>query len=235
MKPSATLKLGTAFGIDVLLHWSFFLLPLLVGWFAWVNGHSISQTAVWTVLLIVVLGSVLLHELGHALTAKKLGIPIIDIVLTPICGLARLERSPAGPWEEVRVAVAGPMVNLVVAMVLGLILWSQQGAFSFDPAVISSSIVLTLFWINLCLFAINLLPIFPMDGGRILRALLALVLDNAKATTLAARLGQLLSISVIILGFYARFYPLVVVGAVLILMAEQEIRQHFLYPSKPCG
>lgn len=233
MKPSATIKLGSAFGIDVLLHWSFFLFPLLIGWLAWVSGHSISQTAVWTVLLIVVLGSVLLHELGHALTAKKLGIPIIDIVLTPICGLARLERSPAGPWDEVRVAIAGPLVNLLVAMILGLVLGWQQVTFSLDPTVITSSIVLTLFWINLSLCVINLLPIFPMDGGRILRAVLSMALDNAKATTLAARLGQLLSICVVFLGLYSGFYPFVVVGTALMLMAEQELRQHFLYPSKP--
>lgn len=230
MKPSATIKLGTAFGIDVLLHWSFFLLPLLLGWFAWANGHSISQTAVWAVLLVVVLGSVLLHELGHALMARKLGIPIIDIVLTPICGLARLERSPASPWDEVRVALAGPLGNLLIAIALGAVLWFRKVAFTWDPGVIGGSILLTLFWINLCLCVINLLPIFPMDGGRIFRALLAMVTNNAKATALAARLGQLLSVLVIGWGICVGFYPFIVVGSALILLAEQEMRQHFLYP-----
>ncbi len=232
MKPSATIKLGTAFGIDILLHWSFFFLPLLVGWFAWYHGQPLSTTAVWMVLLVVVLFSVLLHELGHALTAEKLGIPIIDIMLTPICGLARLERAPARPWDEVLVALAGPLANLGAASLLAILIWIRGESFSIDPKMINDSLWLTLLWINLCLFAINLLPIFPMDGGRILRAFLAMAMDNSRATKVAARLGQIMSVLAIAAGVYWQIVALVVIGIFLIATAEQEIRQHFLYPGK---
>ncbi|MCP4082366.1 MAG: hypothetical protein GY743_19205 [Planctomycetaceae bacterium] len=232
MKPSATIKLGTAFGIDILLHWSFFILPLLIGWLSWYHGQALSTTAVWMVLLVVVLFSVLLHELGHALTAEKLGIPIIDIMLTPICGLARLERAPARPWDEVMVALAGPLANLAAASLLGLLMWIRGEAFSIDPRAINASLWLTLLWINLSLFAINLLPIFPMDGGRILRAFLAMGMDSTRATQVAARLGQIMSILAIAAGIYWHIVALVIIGIFLIATAEQEIRQHFLYPRK---
>ena len=102
---TANLKLGRAFGIDVLLHWSFFLLPLLVIWLSWSQGDPVYVTAIRMVFLIVILASVLFHEFGHALVAGYFGIPTQDILLTPICGLARLRRAPDSPSQEIMVAL----------------------------------------------------------------------------------------------------------------------------------
>lgn len=232
MKPTASIKLGTAFSIDILLHWSFFLLPLIVVWFSVEQGDSISQTALWMVFLIIILSSVLIHELGHALAAKRLGIPILDIMLTPICGLARLERAPERPRDEVVVALAGPVANCLVAVIPGLLVWFNGVTFSVHPDQVRASLLLTIFWINASLFLLNLLPIFPMDGGRILRAIMAMCLDSEKATFLAARLGQALSVVICIAGAIWNVWPLVIIGVFLLFTAEQEIRLHRFYPDE---
>jgi len=232
MKPIANIKLGTAFGIDVLLHWSFFVLPVVVIWFSASQGDSVWQTAVWLILLVVILASVLIHELGHALAARRLGIPIDDIMLTPICGLARLERAPDTPKDEIIVAMAGPLANGLVVLILGFIVLATHANFPFDPDEIRASLLLTLLWVNGALFLLNLLPIFPMDGGRVLRALLALSFSDFRATRIAARLGQALSILAALSGLYWRFQPLVIIGIFLLLTAEQEIRLQRLCPDE---
>ena len=232
MKPSAALKLGTAFRIDVLLHWSFFLLPLMVVWMSRSQGDPISQTAVWMVLLVMILACVLIHEFGHALAARALGIPIIDIMLTPVCGLARLQHAPNRPRDEILVSLAGPVANLICAALLALLIWLRGVSFSVHPELIRGNLLLAIFWINAALFALNLLPIFPMDGGRILRAFLATVTDSGNATLLAARLGQVFSVGTLLAGVYWQVFPLVLIGIFLLITAEQEVRQLALDPQR---
>ncbi len=232
MKLGPNLTLGKAFGIDILLHWSFFLLPLLVILLSVTQGDSLGVTGLWVVLLLVILASVLWHEMGHALVARRLGIPILDIMLTPICGLARLARAPDSPRDEVLVALAGPLANGVLAALCGLLIWATGREFATEPDAFPGDLLLTLFWIQTALFALNLLPIFPMDGGRVLRAILAMRLNGSRATELAARLGQTVSLVAAILGLVYRFYPLTIIAVFLMLTAEQEIRQHRLYPDK---
>ena len=224
MKHSATLRLGKAFGIDVLLHWSFFLLPLIIVWLSMAQGESISVSAIWVVLLIIILASVLLHELGHGLAAKKLGIPILDIMLTPICGLARLERPPDTPRDEVLVSLAGPLANAVAAAILGVIALATGHSLVIDEQVIRSSLLLTTFWVNVSLCVLNLLPVFPMDGGRILRAAMAMKMEPKTATLAAARLGQFVALLAIGLGIVTKFYALCLIGAFLIWTAQGELR-----------
>ena len=181
-------------------------------------------------MLILILASVLLHELGHALAARKLGIPILDIMLTPICGLARLKRAPDRPRDELLVAFAGPLTNGLIALVFAVFLWVNGVEFSMRAEDIHGNLLLTIFWINTSLFVLNLLPVFPMDGGRVLRALLSMFVDKGKATLVSARLGQLLSLVACITGVVTGVFPLIIIGIFLLVMAEQEIRLHRMSP-----
>ncbi|MGI9518316.1 MAG: site-2 protease family protein [Pirellulaceae bacterium] len=232
MKFGPNLQLGKAFGIDILLHWSFFLLPLLVILLSVTQGDSWQVTGLWIVLMLVILASVLWHELGHALAARRLGIPIVDIMITPICGLARLAHAPDSPRDEVLVALAGPMANGILAVLFGLIVWSTGRDFATEPATFRGDLLLTLLWIQVALCVLNLLPIFPMDGGRVLRAVLAMRMNGSRATEIAARMGQVVSLVAAIVGLVYKFYPLTIIAIFLMLTAEQELRQHRLYPDE---
>jgi Zn-dependent protease/CBS domain-containing protein len=188
-------KIGRILGMNVYMHATFLLLVAFVLYAYWRNGHSL-MTALWglTFVLVVFL-CIVLHELGHALTARKYGVRTRDIILLPIGGVARLERMPEKPSEELAVAVAGPAVNVAIAAVLGGFLfaagvplawraiWQMQGGFLEQ-----------LMSVNLLLVGFNLLPAFPMDGGRVLRALLATRMEYTHATQVAARVGQAMAL-----------------------------------------
>lgn len=183
-------RIGRWLGIDVYVHATFLLLLGFVG----VTG-AFGPGGPWgTVLalgfLLAVFGCVLLHEYGHALAARRFGIPTRDITLLPIGGVARLERIPDRPIQELWVALAGPAVNVGIVVVLAMIR-PVVAAVGDGPGVLSALVLLErLLWVNAGLVAFNLLPAFPMDGGRVLRALLALRLRYDRATRWAATLGQ---------------------------------------------
>lgn len=184
-------KIGRFAGIDVYMHVTFLL---LVAFFAW-SAYARSGTAVGAlegVLYILALfGSVVLHEFGHALTARRFNIPTRDITLYPIGGVARLERMPDKPIEELWVALAGPAVNVVIAVILFLWLSLTGGLVPLTQMnLLSGPLLPRLLYANVSLVLFNLLPAFPMDGGRVLRALLALRIDYVRATQIAALLGQ---------------------------------------------
>jgi Zn-dependent protease len=187
-------QVGKLFGIRVCVHWSCLLLPLLA------LGGSLSDSS-WTRALIsaalvpVLFGCVLLHEFGHCLTARAYGIRTRDITLYPIGGVARLEGLGRRPVEEIFIALAGPAVNVAIAFILTLValpfgLGLVPGALEEDtPGNLAGSILLTLWGANLLLAFFNLIPAFPMDGGRVLRALLQLRLGRLRATEVAAWVG----------------------------------------------
>src|SRR5947209_2165421 len=198
-----SLKLGQIKGIKIYMHWTFLI---LVGWIFMVylgQGQGIALALRGVGFILTVFGCVVLHELGHAVTAQRYHIRTRDITLLPIGGVARLERMPREPRQELWVALAGPAVNVIIAAVLGAILW-LKGAFASVATIwrVSGSFLNQLMYVNLFLVAFNLIPAFPMDGGRVLRALLATRLDYARATEIAARVGQGLAIVFGFLGFF---------------------------------
>jgi Zn-dependent protease/CBS domain-containing protein len=174
-------------GIQLRIHVTFLLLIawLAFGYYAQ-GGSAVALSRVIFVLLLFL--CVVLHEFGHAFAAKAFGINTPDITLLPIGGVARLERMPEEPLQELVIAVAGPMVNVVIA--LGLFVAGGSQVF-FNPSTIEGgSLVAQLMTINILLLLFNLLPAFPMDGGRVLRALLATRMTYARATQVAALIGQ---------------------------------------------
>lgn len=194
-------------GIDISVHFTFLLLIL----FLLLTNHLD-----FTFLVLLVFGCVLLHELGHALMARQFGVQTRGIVLLPIGGLAQLERIPTNPWEELAIALAGPAVNVVLGIAfLATAIWIHGVGGLFSPEVGENPLLVQLMGVNVTLFIFNLIPAFPMDGGRVLRALLALKLDYVRATRLAARTGQWLAI---LFGLGVLFFPQTL-NPILILIA----------------
>ncbi len=203
-----SLRLGRFLGIDVFLHFTFLLFVAYIVW---------ASQGVGTVLFILsAFGCVLLHEYGHALMARRYGIPTHDITLLPIGGVARLERMPSDPRQELMVAVAGPAVNVVLAAVLVLVCLAAKIPFSHivdDATHMRGHLLVLLLWFNLVMIGFNMLPAFPMDGGRVLRALLAMRMDYARATRWAAVAGRTMAL---LFAGYAIFYtgnPMLIVIA----------------------
>ena len=187
-----SLKLGSFAGIRVYLHWTF---VLLLGWILFSHlgqGHDWAEAWLGVGFIIALFGCVLLHEFGHALTAKHYGIRTRDITLLPIGGIARLERLPENPRHELLVTLAGPAVNVVIAAVL----WVAIGLFIPgipNPEMMEEMripLLVRLFTVNVWLVLFNMIPAFPMDGGRVLRAVLAMRMNYARATQVAASIGQ---------------------------------------------
>lgn len=184
-------KIGEWAGIRVNLHITFLL---LIG-FLLISGLALGTDTPAVLgnigFILALFGCVLLHEFGHALAARRYGISTKDITLLPIGGLARLERMPADPKQELVVALAGPLVNVVIAALLLPVVTLTDVSF-----------VERLFSANLALVAFNLIPAFPMDGGRVLRAGLAMKMDYARATRTAATIGQGFAVLFGIVGFF---------------------------------
>jgi len=273
----SSLKLFTWFGIPVHLHWSFGLIFL----YAFYIGNE--QGAGWIGILwimglfIALFGCVLLHEFGHSLTAKRYGVNTQDIILTPIGGIARLERMPEKPIQEFFVAIMGPMVNVVIALILliaGRILFSgadwafftatiadyfsgilgffkdmgqlltgnlslldfgdnfMRGWSSSDASDVATDAELNvgglllfmpvLLSVNLWLVVFNMIPAFPMDGGRVFRALLAMRLGRVDATRWASRLGQFIALIFVLFGLAKGGLTLVLIGFFVFSMARTE-------------
>lgn len=177
-------------GIQLAIHWSFFVLLALVGYEAWREAGWLELA--WTVgTLLAFFGCVVLHELGHSFTAMHYGIGVRRILLMPIGGMAEFEEIPRQPARELLITLAGPAVNFVIA---GL-LWAAIGfGGGFDYRANATGLAQALIHANLFMGTLNLLPIFPMDGGRILRASLAWRMPYLRATFVASRIGKVLAI-----------------------------------------
>jgi len=184
-------KLGEFAGIGVYMHATFLLIIVWIALVHWAQGQSLAMVLSGVAFILALFGCVVLHEFGHALTARKYGIRTRDITLLPIGGVARLERMPDDPWQELWVALAGPAVNVVIAAVLYAGLLLSAGLEPLDRlSMTGGSFVERLMLINVFLVAFNMLPAFPMDGGRVLRSLLAMRMEYTHATHIAAGIGQ---------------------------------------------
>ncbi len=212
-------KIGRILGIDIYIHATF---VLLLGWVAFSHiAGGVGAMSRGLALVVAVFGIVVLHELGHALVAKRFGVRTRDITLLPIGGVARLERMPEKPIEELLVAAAGPAVNVVLALLLWAVL--EITGTSTSPTgigVVGGSFLTKLMWVNVSLAAFNLLPAFPMDGGRVVRAGLALRMDYVRATEIAARLGQGMALLFGVLGLF--FSPMLLFIALFVWMGAQQ-------------
>ncbi|MFG1360269.1 site-2 protease family protein [Xanthobacter pseudotagetidis] len=195
-----------------------FLLFLVWIWAAYyrMGGSSAAWEGVIFVALLFL--CVLLHELGHVVAARHYGVKTPDITLWPFGGIANLERIPEKPSEELVVALAGPAVNVVIAAVLLLVLGGSLNVDDLakieDPG---TSLIAKLAGANIFLVVFNLIPAFPMDGGRVLRAVLAMNVGFARATSLAASIGQGLAIALGLLGIFGN--PMLIVIAVFVFLA----------------
>ena len=224
---AATMKWSFRFariaGIDIAVHATF---ALLLGWIAlsiWRSTHSSAAVLQGMVFVMALFVCVVLHELGHALTARRFGVRTRSITLLPIGGVAAMERMPDQPRQEILVALAGPMVNVLIALVLGAWIRLHNVAppeIDADTVLLFSSpaaFVYSLLSINVMLAVFNLLPAFPMDGGRVLRAALAIKMEHHLATLRAARIGQSMAVVLFFLGIL--YSPVMMLIAVFIWFA----------------
>jgi Zn-dependent protease/CBS domain-containing protein len=186
-----SVRIGKAFGIPVYMHLTFLLLLAWVGWSQWAQSKSIDAALMGILFILALFACVLLHEFGHALMARRYGITTRDVTLLPIGGVARLERMPDDPKQELWVALAGPAVNVVIAVVLFFALKSAGLLESLEEmSVTGGSFLGRLLLVNVSLVLFNLIPAFPMDGGRVLRSFLAMRMEYTRATHVAAVVGQ---------------------------------------------
>jgi Zn-dependent protease len=208
-------NLGKIFGIDLKVHATFVLLLIWIAISTSIAGGDFVAIGTEILLILALFMCVVLHELGHALMARRFGIPTQDITLLPIGGVARLDKMPEKPTEELLVAIAGPAVNLVIGAVLFIgLLISGSFAQGIDLTVVSNNFWLQLMVVNFTLVAFNLIPAFPMDGGRVVRALLALKMSPVKATRLAANIGRGIAVAMGIAGFF--FNPWLILTAIFV-------------------
>jgi Zn-dependent protease len=217
-----SLKLGKFFGIDTYIHNTFWLLPLVVLFNNLDSG--LDGIAFQLMFVFGVFFCVALHEVGHALAARAYGIGTRDITLYPLGGVASLERIPEKPWREVAVALAGPAVNVVIALGLLLVitLTNLQLSLSFSQYGPETFIV-QMFIANVFLCAFNLIPAFPMDGGRVLRALLASQMDRLRATDIAVKVGAVVAGVFLVAGVMFGMYTLIFIAVMVWLLGQAEL------------
>ena len=221
-------QIARLFGIPVKLHWTFGLMLVYVYFLASSDGGSVA----WYFLFFAALFfCVVLHEFGHALTARRFGVATEDIILSPIGGIARLQRLPEKPIQEFWVALAGPAVNVVIAVLIGPWLLGYSLTDVLDPVepVAGFNINGSTFWayvflLNVMLVVFNLLPAFPMDRGRVLRALLATRMGRVRATQIASYIGKGMAVLFVGYGVFYGGFTTALIGLFVYFMANQEYR-----------
>jgi Zn-dependent protease/CBS domain-containing protein len=217
LRPRWAWRLGRVAGISIYLHATFLLLLVWIAMSYLGAGQGAATAGLGLLLVASVFAAIVVHELGHALVARRFGIVTRDIMLYPIGGMARLERMPERPGQELLVAIVGPLINGAIALAIYLGLRLSGAGAGDNPLSIGGSFAVQLMWINLSLGAFNLLPAFPMDGGRILRALLAFRMDRPRATVVAARIGRGIAVAMGVAGLL--WNPMLAVIAVFVWLA----------------
>jgi len=237
---NSALRIATFFNIPVRVHWSFLLIFVYVLYTGSNQGWDIANMT-WSLIFVLALfGCVVLHEFGHALTARRFGVETRDIILSPIGGVARLNKLPEKPLQEFLVAIAGPLVNVAIALFLAPYLLTMSGESrqmlfkvlldpdgNYFPVGLSQLdyFLAGLILLNVMLALFNMIPAFPMDGGRVLRALLSIRLERHRATQIAAYIGQGLAVLFIGYGLFVEsniFYLLI--GGFVFMAAAGEYR-----------
>ena len=263
-----SISAGRIFGVELRIHWTFFLLPLFV-WYTEYASHGTANEARDLALVGIIFASVLAHELGHALVARRTGMRAKSIILLPIGGITQLDESqsvqgsladpqavdsvghesPAddsaavdsrildaarklrapklAPWKrDIRIAMAGPLANLLVALVSAGVILVVAPHIDLQtwPFMQSRNLPRSLVWVNLYLAAFNLLPAYPMDGGRVLRALFSRRMDPVQATRRAVSIGQAFATLFILVGMLLPNYWLTLVGLFLFIASQMEER-----------
>lgn len=216
----SSLKVASIFGIEVRIHVTFLLFLVWI-WFSYYQVGGVTGAVQGVLFILALFFCVLLHEFGHAFAARAFGIQTPDITLLPIGGVARLNRIPDKPWQELIVAIAGPLVNVFIAAVLILVVRKSaaldQLEYLESPRI---ELLAKLASINVMLVLFNLIPAFPMDGGRVLRALLAMAMPYARATQIAAWIGQGLAVVFGIFGIFGN--PMLIFIAFFIFAGAQQ-------------
>jgi Zn-dependent protease len=204
-------KIARIAGIDIQVHATFFLLVAWFGYLYWKNVGTITAAIEGMTYILALFTCVVMHEYGHALTARRYGIVTRHITLLPIGGVATMEKLPEDPIQEIKVALAGPLVNVVIAILLWF--WLQLNNIEVTEEQLITTggpFAFRLMVVNIFLVVFNLIPAFPMDGGRVLRAALALKMPHHKATAKAAEIGKNFAVLFAILGlFYNPFLLLI--------------------------
>lgn len=223
-------RIARVAGIDINLH-ATFILVVLMGASQW-GGFGVTGMLFGAFMSLLVFASVTLHELGHSLVAKAFGIPVRDITLTPLGGIAQLGARPKTPGQEFLIALAGPAVNVVLVLVLGALALWQFGAESLHttlrlahvehPTAETAWVMLVMANVGLALF--NLVPALPMDGGRVLRAVLAWFVGLERATQWAAMLGRTLAVLFVIGGLWTGNVTLAFIGVFVFVAAGLEVK-----------
>ncbi|TGV04342.1 site-2 protease family protein [Flavivirga rizhaonensis] len=232
----ANLNLGSVSGIKIIVHWTFFFLIAWIVFSELKHGGTTHSILFNIALVLAAFTCVVLHELGHALTAKRFGIETKKITLLPIGGMASLERIPESPKQELLVTIAGPLVNIIIAIFLYFIVPVNEfmhlnftETFETLSSFTLQNFLFFLFIVNVGLVVFNIIPAFPMDGGRILRALLAMKMDRVKATQIASSIGQVIAVFFLLIGLL--YNPFLVFIALFIFLGaygENKMVQHLV-------
>lgn len=223
-------------GIDIKIHITFFLILFLgaLQWSSSMPENPLGGAVFGIVLIILLFTCVTLHELGHSVTAQYFGIPVREIVLTPLGGIAMITRQPERPLHELLIAVAGPAVNVLIATLLFVVTGATMKAMVLDARgslgelLTRPSFEVMLLWLfaaNISLAVFNMIPAFPLDGGRVLRAVLAMFTNFSAATKIAAFVGQVVAIGLGILGIINGNFILILIAVFVFFNAGQESAQ----------
>ncbi|MFN4292681.1 MAG: site-2 protease family protein [Thermoflexales bacterium] len=223
-------KIARVSGIDIKVHATFFLI-LIFGALQWagsVPGNPLAGALFGVSLMILLFTCVTLHELGHSIVAQLFNIPVREIVLLPLGGVALIAKSPEKPWHELLIAAAGPAVNVLIAALLFLVTGGIGVNLDVNALLATlrepslTTMLLWLLFANISLVVFNLIPAFPLDGGRILRAVLAMGLGNARATRIASTIGQISAVLLGILGIANGQLLLTLIALFIFFGAGQE-------------
>lgn len=214
----SSLPIARVAGVTIRVHWSFLLLVAFVVAASWSAGvTAVVELLAWIAALFA---SVVVHELGHSIVARRRGANVLGILLLPIGGMSQIDKMPERPSDELAIAIVGPLTSLALGIVL-LVVAEGTGAAAWPPTLMAGSWWARLGWLNLLLAGFNLLPALPMDGGRVLRAWLERRRDPLTATRLAGRIARWIAVAMLVAGLFYDFW-LIFIGIFVLLGASAE-------------